>query len=69
MGYLVWTSPCPQGTHRAALGEVIRGAAQEVRPAPLPFYNSTGASGSLAQGTAGQLHTVVLTLGHVHSTQ
>ena len=56
-------------THRAALGEVVRGTAQEVRPATLPLHNGTGASGSLAQGAAGQFHPVILAFGHVHSTQ
>lgn len=59
----------PQSTHRAALREVVRGAAQEVRPAALSLHDGTGASSGLAEGAAGQLHPVVLTLGHVHSTQ
>ena len=59
----------PQGTHRATLREVVGGAAQEVGPAPLPLHDGTGASGRLAEGAAGQLHPVILTLGHVHSTQ
>lgn len=59
----------PQSTHRAALGEVVRGAAQEVRPAALPLHDGAGASGSLAEGAARQLHPVILALGHVHSTE
>lgn len=59
----------PQSTHRAALGEAVRGAAQEVRPAALPLHDGTGPSGGLAEGTAGQLHPVILAFGHVHSTQ
>ena len=63
------SAPALQSTHRAALGEVVRGAAQEVGPAPLPLHDGTGAAGGLAEGAAGQLHPVVLTLRHVHSTQ
>lgn len=73
-----WPCPMPspertdlalQSTHRAALGEVVRSAAQEVRPAPLPLHDGTGATSSLAEGAAGQLYPVVLALGHVHGTQ
>ena len=63
------SAPALQSTHRAALGEVVGGAAQEVGPAPLPLHDGTGAAGGLAEGAAGQLHPVVLTLRHVHSTQ
>lgn len=69
---LLPVGPCPTFgacTHRAALGEVVMGTAQEVRPATLPLHNGTGASGGLAEGAAGQLHPVVLAFGHVHSTQ
>lgn len=62
-------NPALQSTHRAALREVVRGAAQEVGPAPLPLHDGTGATGGLAEGAAGQLYPVVLTLGHVHGTQ
>jgi hypothetical protein len=59
----------PQSTHRAAFREVVGGTAQEIRPAPLPLHDGTGASGGLAEGAAGQLYPVILTLGHVHSAQ
>lgn len=62
-------SPAPQGTYRAAFREAVWGATQEVRPPSLPLHDGTGASGGLAEGAAGQLHAVILTLGHVDSTQ
>ena len=62
-------SLAPQGTYWAAFREVVRCATQKVRPPSLPLHTGTGASGGLAEGTAGQLHSVILTLGHVDSTQ
>lgn len=48
---------------------MVWGTTQEVRPPSLPLHNGTGASGGLAEGAAGQLHSVILTLGHVDSTE
>lgn len=62
-------SLAPQDTYWAAFREVVRRATQKVRPPSLPLHNSTGASGGLAEGSTGQLHSVILTLGHVDSTQ
>lgn len=47
---------------------MVWGATQEVGPPSLPLHYGTGASGGLAEGAAGQLHSLILTLGHVDST-
>lgn len=56
-------------TYWTAFREVVWRATQKVRPPSFPLHNGTGASGGLAEGAAGQLHSVIFTLGHVDSTQ
>lgn len=56
-------------TYRAALGEAVRRALEEVGPAPLALHDGAGRAGGLAEGLAGQLHLPVLALGHVDGAQ